>query len=116
MSDDPRWQILADLVERATAPDSAADSGEFARRFEEFLATAEAIAEDQAAAAEDRAVARKILVRIDGAMRARCSSVSRSVIAVAIMPGAMQLTVMPRVATSAATDFAMPIIAALAAA
>jgi hypothetical protein len=70
MSDDPRWQIMADLGERATAPDSGGDSGEFARRFEEFLATAEAIAEDQAAAAEDRVVARKILVRIDGAMRA----------------------------------------------
>src|SRR5712675_1366256 len=33
-----------------------------------------------------------------------------------MMPGAMQLTVMPRVATSAANDFVMPIIAAFAAA
>jgi hypothetical protein len=35
---------------------------------------------------------------------------------VAIMPGAMQLTVTPRVATSAASDLAMPIIAAFEAA
>ena len=49
-------------------------------------------------------------------MRARCSSVSLSVIAVAIKPGATQLTVMPRAAISAAIDFDMPIIAAFAAA
>lgn len=70
MSDAPRWQIMADLVERATAPDSGGDSGEFARLFEEFLATAEAIAEDAAAPAAQRVLAGKILARIDRAMRA----------------------------------------------
>ncbi len=44
------------------------------------------------------------------------SSPRPSVIAVVMKPGAMQFTVMPRVATSAASDFDMPIMPAFAAA
>ena len=45
-----------------------------------------------------------------------CASVSASVIGLSMKPGATQLTVMPREATSAASDFVMPIMPALAAA
>ena len=50
------------------------------------------------------------------AIRLRCSSPSLSVIGDVIIPGAMQLTVTPRLAVSAASDFVMPISAAFAAA
>ena len=42
-------------------------------------------------------------------IRAFCSSFSASVIAVAMNPGATQFTVIPRLATSAARLFDMPI-------
>ena len=49
-------------------------------------------------------------------MVATCFSLRASVMGVEMKPGAMQLTVMPREATSRASDFDMPIMPALAAA
>ena len=42
---DPRLQRLVDLMERASASQHAGSSGEFGRRFEEFITAAQAISD-----------------------------------------------------------------------
>jgi hypothetical protein len=66
--DDPRWQRMSDNATSAMA--DAAAGNEFARLFQEYVTTAEAVAADKVAPAADRALARRILARIDAELRA----------------------------------------------
>ncbi len=75
MSDDRRWHRMSDIAAAAMADRAAGDSVEFARLFQEYIATAEAIAADKTAPAADRALARRIVARIDDELRANLPAV-----------------------------------------
>ncbi len=88
MNEDPRWQRMADIAAWATAHEATGEGGEFARRVEEYFATAKAIAADAAAPAEDRAVARQILKTLDRMARANATALLAAAARIARDPNA----------------------------
>jgi hypothetical protein len=69
MSEDPRWQVIADFLAWAETEQAAGE--EFARRLQEhYLAVAGAIAADRTVSTWERAIAREIVAEFVRAMRA----------------------------------------------